>query len=96
MAALVQLRATLPLTGTLAVIRGATADLVLLTIGPDMPALERAMLIAALGPLAIELAPARRLCALDIASSADLADVAAAAAFLARADSTTGQVLAIA
>ena len=92
----VELRAALPIADTLAAVRGAAADLVLLTIGPDVPAVERAMLIAALGPLAVELAPARRLCALDVAATADPDDVAAALAFLARAASTTGQVLAIA
>ncbi len=70
-------------------------DSVLLFIAADLPALDRAMLRAAIGPLAIELAPTVRLNALDIATGAADEDVVAAARFLAGAASTTGQLLEI-
>lgn len=89
------LRAVLPVAQTVAAVRGATAEIVVLIVGDDLPAVERVMLIAALAPLAIERAPAGRLCAIDLASAADPADVDAAIAFLTDASSTTGQVLAV-
>ena len=70
-------------------------DSVLLLILDDVPALDRAMLRAAIGPLAIELAPAKRLNAVDVAGDAAGEDVIAAARFLAAAESTTGQLLEI-
>ena len=70
-------------------------DSVLLFIAADVPALDRAMLRAAIGPLAIDVAPKTRLNALDIASGAADDDVVAAARFLAGAASTTGQLLEI-
>ena len=70
-------------------------DSVLLLIAGDLPALDRAMLRGAIGPLAIELAPAKRLNAVDITDSAADDDVIAAARFLAAAESTTGQLLEI-
>ena len=71
------------------------AEVVLLLIEPGVPNLDKAMLLAGVGPLAIELSPAVRIAALDIAEGADSADVVGAAAFLAAARSTTGQVLRI-
>lgn len=70
-------------------------DSVLLFIAGDVPALDRALLRAAVGPLAIELAPAKRLNAVDVAAGAALEDVIAAARFVAAAESTTGQVIEI-
>jgi hypothetical protein len=72
------------------------AAIVLLLIDPLVPALARAMLLAAIGPLAVELAPGIRIGALDLAAGAAPADIAAAAHFLARARSTTGQILRVA
>ncbi len=69
------------------------SGMVLLVIAPTVPKLDRAMLIAALGPLAEELAPATRLAALDISEDALLEDLIAAADYLATAISTTGQLL---
>jgi hypothetical protein len=68
-------------------------DSVLLLIAADVPALDRAMLRAAIGPLAIELAPSKRLNAVDVVGDASDEDVIAAARFLAAAASTTGQIL---
>lgn len=70
-------------------------DLVLLVIESGVSALDRAMLVAAVGPLAQALAPVTRLAALDLADNAEPSDVVAAAEFLAAAGSTTGQVLRI-
>jgi hypothetical protein len=70
-------------------------DSVLLFIAGDVPALDRALLRAAVGPLAIELAPAKRLNAVDVAAGAALDDAIAAARFIAAAGSTTGQVIEI-
>lgn len=78
-----------------AAMRAAPGDVVLLVIEPTVPNLDRVMALAALGPLAVERAPAVRIAALDVAESAELADVVAAAKFLQSAQSTTGQVLRI-
>ncbi|MEG3088645.1 Rossmann fold domain-containing protein [Sphingomonas sp. PB4P5] len=88
------LPALAPLADTLAAIEAAMADMILLLAGADLSAVDRAMLLAAIGPLAVARAPLR-VCALDIAAGATVADVVAAAQFLAGAASTTGQVLAI-
>jgi hypothetical protein len=76
-------------------IRAATTGLVLLLVLPATSELQRAMLLAAIGPLAVERAPAHRICALDVKSGAAADDIVAAARFLASAASTTGQVIAI-
>ena len=54
------------------------------------------MILAAIGPLAIELGPDRRIGALDIAIEAGETDIVAVAKFLVAAKSTTGQVIAVA
>ena len=87
------LAAHVPIDQCIGQIREAMAPIVILLIGPEIPPVEHAMLIAAIGPLAIEVAPATRLCAIDMLSGGDVADVIAAARFLASAQSTTGQVL---
>lgn len=77
-------------------VRAARAgDAVVLLLLPAVAAIERAMLLAAVGPLAHELAP-RRIGAIDVAESASADRVVAAARFLAGARSTTGQVLRVA
>jgi hypothetical protein len=81
--------------GKLRATRANERDSVLLLISGDVSVLDRAMLRAAIGPLAVELAPEKRLNALDIAGDAALDDVIAAARFLSAAESTTGQVLEI-
>jgi hypothetical protein len=77
-------------------IRAATADFILLLIESPVPALDRAMLVGAIGPLATELAPRTRIGAIDVTVGAHPDDVAAAARFLAAARSTTGQILTVA
>ncbi|MFA5965379.1 MAG: Rossmann fold domain-containing protein [Sphingomonas sp.] len=71
----------------------AGRESVLVIIEQDVAAIHRAMLRAAIGPLAIESAPASRINALDIAAGAAADAVIAAAIFLAHAHSTTGQVI---
>jgi hypothetical protein len=88
-------RATDLVVAELRAARTDERDSVILLIASDVQALDRAMLRAAIGPLAIELAPAKRLNAVDIASAAADDDVIAAALFLAAADSTTGQLIEI-
>lgn len=75
--------------------RADERDSVLLLIAGDVPILDRAMLHAAIGPLAGELAPEKRINAIDIASDAALENVIAAARYLSGAESTTGQLLEI-
>ncbi|QNA83460.1 hypothetical protein G4G27_05165 [Sphingomonas sp. So64.6b] len=93
------LPATVPIGDMIDQLRGArpemTPEMTLVLAGPDLTAIDRAMLLAAMGPLAIELAPARRIGVLDIADGAAAAEIAAAARFLIEAGSTTGQTLRI-
>lgn len=88
------LAARVPVAATVAAIEAADAEIVLVLVGADLPAVERAMLLAAIGPLAVARAPVR-VCALDVGADADEADVVAAARYLAGAGSTTGQVLVV-
>ncbi|MEN2785638.1 Rossmann fold domain-containing protein [Sphingomonas qilianensis] len=86
--------ARLPIAETIAAIKSADAAMALVIVGPELPAVDRAMVLAAIAPLAVARAP-RRLCALDIGHHAAEADVVAVARFLAGAKSTTGQVLVV-
>ena len=72
-----------------------TGPLVLLLIEDSVSNLDRTMLLSALGPLSVALAPSRRIAALDLAAGADVEDVLASALFLSSANSTTGQALRI-
>ncbi|PTS72716.1 hypothetical protein DBR17_19140, partial [Sphingomonas sp. HMWF008] len=72
-----------------------TPAILLLVIATDVPDLDRAMLLAAVGPLAVEIAPDRRIAAIDVGPGADPDDVVAASQFLTSAESSTGQVLRI-
>lgn len=74
----------------------APAALILVLLAPELSALSRAMAIAAIDPLALELAPATRIGVLDLQPGADPADIAAAASFLAGAAATSAQRLTIA
>ncbi|MGY4398890.1 hypothetical protein ACVWZA_004100 [Sphingomonas sp. UYAg733] len=89
------LRAIVPIGVMIEQLRVAKTEMTLILVGPDLTGIDRAMLVAAIAPLAIELAPARRIGALDVADGAAAADVAAAARFLIEAGSTTGQTLRI-
>lgn len=68
-------------------------EVLLVLIDPAMPAIDRAMLLAAIGPLAVERAPDTRINAIAVEAGAAPDDVIATARFLAGAGSTTGQVL---
>lgn len=74
---------------------GEGADAIIVDVAPDIAALERHLILAAIAPLAIELAPGIRLCAIDIGEGAAPEDVAAVRDWLAGADCTTGQVVAV-
>lgn len=76
-------------------LRATSAEMVLLLIESSIPAVDRAMLIAAIGPLAIARAPHGRIGAIEVAPGAAVEDVAEAARFLSTARSTTGQILRI-
>lgn len=69
------------------------AESILLFFDPALGVLETAQALAAVGPLAIELAPTARVNAVRASADADAADVEAAARFLEGARSTTGQVI---
>ena len=77
-----------------AAVRGATSDSLVVVIAPRA-SLEMALARAAIGPLAVERAPAMRVNAVMPGAGASAADVAAAVAFLEGAQSTTGQILEI-
>lgn len=76
-------------------VRSAQGEIILLLIDSGVAALDRAMLIGAIGQLAIERAPATRIGTIDIVAGAAQKDVEAAARFLVTARSTTGQVLVV-
>ena len=110
MSALVDVRAALAAIADLEIVsaesRDDVADIVrrlhrssagfaLLLIDSSVPAMDRAMLRAAIGPLAIDRAPHARIGAIEIGDGAATADVVAAAGYLAAAQSTTGQILTV-
>ncbi len=78
-----------------ALVRGAIGDSRVVVIAATLDVLAMAQARAAIGPLAIELAPATRVNAVVQTAGAELADVDAAVAFLEAARSTTGQVIEI-
>jgi hypothetical protein len=81
----------------LPLIRAAAVDhpMVLIVLVSTVPNLDRNMLLAAIGVLAVDCAPHARIAALHVSADAEIADVVAAARFLATAASTTGQILRI-
>ena len=76
-----------------ALVRGAAGESLVVMISATLDALAMAQARAAIGPLAVELAPATRVNAVVLAEGADPADVDAAVAFLEQARSTTGQLI---
>ena len=78
-----------------AAVRAESGESIVVEIaaGRDMLVLEQT--VAAIGPLAIERAPATRVNAVLVNATADRSAVDAAIAFLETAFSTTGQVLRI-
>lgn len=75
---------------------GADGGSVVAVIAPIADPLVLALARAAIGPLAMEAAPATRVNAVFRSGTADAAAVDAAVAYLERAVSTTGQILDIA
>lgn len=76
-----------------ALVRAAEGGSVLVMLDPALDQLALAQARAAIGPLAVERAPATRVNAVLPAVDAEPEDVEAAARFLESARSTTGQVL---
>lgn len=66
---------------------------VIVILDAAMAPVERAMLRAAIGPLALDLAPATRLAAIDCHPGASPAAIEATLAFLGSADAVTGQIV---
>lgn len=76
-----------------AAVHDGAADAIIVEVAPEIAALERHLILAAIAPLAIKLAPTTRLCAIDVGEGAEAADVATVRDWLAGADCTTGQVV---
>ena len=74
-------------------VRGASGGSRVVLIPATLDPLAMAQARAAIGPLAIELAPAVRVNAVVATEGADPSDVEAAVTFLETAPSTTGQLL---
>lgn len=70
-----------------------SGDVVVMIVPPTVSKRDRAMLIAAIAALAVDMAPRVRVAALDLEERAAEEDLIAAARFLAGATSSTGQVL---
>jgi hypothetical protein len=75
-------------------VASAAGDVTVL-LDPALPPVKLAALRAAIGPLAVDSAPTRRVNAVAAETGAHPDDVAAACAWLAGAASTTGQVIEI-
>ncbi|MEG3167572.1 hypothetical protein U1737_05110 [Sphingomonas sp. LB3N6] len=78
-----------------ALVRGAVGDSLVAVIPAMLDGVATAQARAAIGPLAVESAPATRVNAVVSADGADPVDVDAAVAFLESARSTTGQLIEI-
>ncbi|MBA3878843.1 MAG: hypothetical protein C0500_03905 [Sphingobium sp.] len=78
-----------------AAVQESAAEVIVVEVAPEIAALERHLILAAIVPLAIELAPGTRLCAIDVGAGAEAEDVAAMRDWLAGAECTTGQVVAV-
>ena len=76
-------------------VRGGTEAFTLVVVDGAASSVDRAMMLAAIGPLAVELGPDRRIGALDIGIDGAPPDSVSAARFLIGAGSTTGQILAV-
>ena len=68
---------------------------IVVEVAAGIVALERHLILAAIAPLAIELAPGTRLCAIDVGAGAEAEDVAAVRDWLSEAECTTGQVVTV-
>lgn len=88
--------ASADLTAVVQRVRASSAPATVIIVdGGVGPALDSHVLVAAIEPLAIEAAPHRRICGVDMRPAANPADLAAAVDFLLRACSVTGQILRI-
>lgn len=76
-------------------IREVAAGVVIVIIDAGWTPIDRHLLLASIEPLAVARAPATRVCAVQLAAAADLADAVAAIAYLLSAQSVTGQILTI-
>lgn len=74
-------------------IEGCNGEVIVIEVASDIAAFDRHLILAAIAPLTIELAPARRLCAIDVGEGADPAALTALSEFLLRAEATTGQLV---
>lgn len=74
---------------------GTATGVIVVEVAAGIAALERHLILAAIAPLAIELAPGTRLCAVDVGAGADAEDVAAVRDWLSGAECTTGQVVTV-
>ena len=85
-----------PVAETVRRVRDAkSTKIIVLLIDSRTSTIDRAMLISAVGPLAIELAPDTRIGAVEATPGATPEDVAEVAHFLTTARSTTGQILTV-
>lgn len=73
--------------------RGAYAVVVI--VDDQVSTLARALMLAAIAPLALEMAPDTRIAAIQAMANAPLADIVATALFLARAEAVTGQTISV-
>jgi membrane-bound ClpP family serine protease len=87
--------AIVPIGDMVEQISQSPVPVILVLAAPGLDSMDRALSLAAIGTLAIRLAPDRRIGALDLADGAAIEDIVAAACFLAEAASTTGQILRI-
>ena len=79
-----------------AAVRTSVGESLVLVFKPGRDPLAMAQALAAIGPLAIEVAPARRVNAVVVTHGAATEDIDAAVAFLDQALSTTGQIITVA
>ncbi len=76
--------------------RASTAQAIVIVVEmAAMKAIDAHLLIAAIEPLAIELAPQQRLCAVQVQPEVEMEDVLGTIAYLIGAKSVTGQVIRI-
>jgi hypothetical protein len=83
------------LAAMLAKVRQSRAGAVVVLIDPAVARIDAHVMLAAIEPLAIEIAPMRRVSAVQVGQGAIAGDVAAAAGFLLNAVSITGQIVRI-
>lgn len=77
----------------LARVRAAREEAVVVVIPPEVTPVERALLCAAIAPLASELAPSQRVLGIDLSEPISTEDVHALADFFRGATAITGQVV---